>query len=321
MALPLASSSDSLARMRRWIWGRRAFDRDAAPIYLVISILVAFLAVALEYFGFRYDRGFVRGNVIVLGTFLGFAAAARWIGFPRLASMLEAWILLIAVSALTALCAFVAAALDRPLVDAVLAAIDLRLFGFSRDLLASFAVSQPVAFRATVVVYDTLSLQPFVLLPALIAFNQRQRAWMFLLAWSLALAFCLAVSPFAPARGTPPYVLEWIDVFDGARAGSLRTLDASVLTGIITFPSFHAAGAVVLAWGTAASRFMKWPMIALNAAVAVSAVLVGGHYIIDVVAGGAAGAAAVWLAGRVYYGSPRSQRSARAIPEPARLLA
>ncbi len=37
-------------------------------------------------------------------------------------------------------------------------------------------------------------------------------------------------------------------------------------------------------------------MIVLNALVVVSAVLVGGHYIIDVVAGAAVGAAAIYFA-------------------------
>jgi membrane-associated phospholipid phosphatase len=131
------------------------------------------------------------------------------------------------------------------------------------------------------------------LLAVLLLSGQRRQAWLFLTAWSLALAICLAVSPLAPARGTPPYVLEWIDVFHGARDGTMRTLSAQVLTGIITFPSVHAAGAVVLAWGASKARALRVPMAALNVLVVASAVLVGGHYIIDVVAGIAVAAAAI----------------------------
>lgn len=285
MTAPTSMPSQRFSPVRSWMGGRQAFDREALPVYCTILLLALFAAASVVFLGFGWDRSFVLNNVLALGTFLGIAFSARWLGFSRLGSVLEAWMLLLGVSALTAIGAFIAASANLPLIDDELAWVDLRLFGFTRALLASFADEWPLTFSITVEIYNTLSYQPFILLTVLLLSGQRQQAWLFLTAWSLALAICLAVSPLAPARGTPPYVLEWIDVFHGARDGTMRTLSAQVLTGIITFPSFHAAGAVVLAWGASKVRALCLPMIVLNALVVVSAVLVGGHYIVDVVAG------------------------------------
>src|SRR3546814_3235515 len=88
-----------------------------------------------------------------------------------------------------------------------------------------------------------------MLFRSLVAFAVTRRhdaARRFLGAWALTLAMCLAVFPFVPATGTPPYDLHWLDTFERLRSGALRTLGSESLTGIITFPSFHAAAAVLL---------------------------------------------------------------------------
>ena len=204
---------------------------------------------------------------------------------------------------LTAICAFIAASANLPLVDESLAAIDWRLFHFERTMVVHSAVRFPHFFELMRQIYNTLSPQPFILVTILFAVRRHVSGWSFVLAWSVALIGCVAIFPLTPALGTPPYALDWIGVFNGARSGSLRSIDQSVLTGIITFPSFHAAGATVLACGWTRLRVLRWPMVALNVLVVVSAVLVGGHYIVDVIAGCAIGALAVWLSCKLTFDS------------------
>src|SRR4249920_652744 len=68
------------------------------------------------------------------------------------------------------------------------------------------------------------------------------------------------------------------------RDGSLRDLELLKLAGIVTFPSFHTASAVLYAWAFAPVRFLGPAALVMNTLIASTPVL-GGHYLIDVAAG------------------------------------
>jgi membrane-associated phospholipid phosphatase len=76
-------------------------------------------------------------------------------------------------------------------------------------------------------------------------------------------------------------------------------VELSNLDGIVTFPSFHAAAAVLLAWAASGIPFLRYPMIALNFLMLISAIPIGGHYAIDVIAGSLVAAVSI-VAARVW---------------------
>ncbi|MEO0061728.1 MAG: hypothetical protein RLZZ08_288 [Pseudomonadota bacterium] len=295
-----SKAAPSVARLSDWAQGRSVFDARSAPVYLCIALLASAAGCMALLLGYRWDGGFTGGLSMALGLFIAMAFAARWIGFGNLAGATESCLLLLAISTLASIGAFVAAGLSLPLVDTRLAAIDSAAFGFEHATAVRLMHDWPGFHFACIQIYNTLSIQPFLLLPVLFLCRKDHAAWRFLLAWSLTLIACVAVSPFMPAHGGPPYALNWQDVFDGARDGTRRVIDGTVLTGIITFPSFHAAGAVLLGWGAWCIGPVRWPMLALNAAVIVTAVMVGGHYIIDLVAGGLVAGLAILAAAKVH---------------------
>ena len=103
------------------------------------------------------------------------------------------------------------------------------------------------------------------------------------------------------------------------RSGQIDAIGLEAVSGLISIPSFHACSAVIFAWVFWRYRLLRWPMLATNVLMFVAAVPIGGHYFIDVVAGGAAGALAV-LAARTLErrreaGATRRSRAAR--PRPA----
>ncbi|WJH40368.1 phosphatase PAP2 family protein [Aliirhizobium terrae] len=55
--------------------------------------------------------------------------------------------------------------------------------------------------------------------------------------------------------------------------------------GIVTFPSVHAAVAVLCIWATWNSRWLRYPFLFLNLAMIVSVVTHGSHYFVDAPAG------------------------------------
>lgn len=67
--------------------------------------------------------------------------------------------------------------------------------------------------------------------------------------------------------------------------------------GLIGFPSFHAALAIMAAWFLARVKCFKWPAILLNAGVIVATPIQGGHHLIDIVGGVAVAALAISASG------------------------
>jgi membrane-associated phospholipid phosphatase len=71
------------------------------------------------------------------------------------------------------------------------------------------------------------------------------------------------------------------------RGGSFRVLDLTQLGGVVTFPSFHAAAAVIYVWALWPIRFVRWVGLLSNSAMLVATPIGGGHFLADVIAGAA----------------------------------
>jgi membrane-associated phospholipid phosphatase len=108
------------------------------------------------------------------------------------------------------------------------------------------------------------------------------------------------ISVFLPAAGTYSFLnlspadyphLHPVDDFDHMRHlpllrdGKLRVLEIGQLTGIVTFPSFHAAAAILYLWALWANSWMRVIALICNALLLLSTPIDGGHYFIDVIAG------------------------------------
>ncbi|MFT3976380.1 MAG: phosphatase PAP2 family protein [Sphingomonas bacterium] len=219
-----------------------------------------------------------------------------------------------------------------PYADDMLATLDAWLFGgFDWPTMIEVVRPHTKALLLLSYAYASLNWQPLILLALLCCAGKMVFAWRFLTAWAIALGFCLLVFPFCPAVGgyshfhigpeTIPGVRvmsawEYPVLLGKLRDGSVHVLDLSNLAGIIAMPSFHAASSVLLAWGYGRLRWLYWPFLALNAAMLVSAVPIGGHYLIDVLAGALVAGLSIIIANRwVDAGSRESE------PHPSRASA
>jgi len=72
---------------------------------------------------------------------------------------------------------------------------------------------------------------------------------------------------------------------DGLRAGADTALGLDDLKGLVSFPGFHAAAAVMLGWGYWSLPWLRWLFLALNVAMTLSAIPIGGHDLADILAG------------------------------------
>lgn len=62
------------------------------------------------------------------------------------------------------------------------------------------------------------------------------------------------IDSFAPAVG-----YSYVETLTGLRDGTLRSMNVTAAEGIIAFPSYHAALAVIFGWALWHDRFLRWP--------------------------------------------------------------
>ncbi len=246
---------------------------------------------------------------------VAYSVVARGFGFARTAAAFEG----LAVMAALALPAFLAfallAATDFPLVDERLIAAD-GMLGFNWLSMNEALRAHESVFKHGETIYLSLRWQPTLLVVVLAMTMRHLELWRFVTAWFVALAITMVIFPFTPAVGgfihygldhhDLPHLSEesisgWYGIFDSVRSGTVYKLGANTITGIVTFPSFHAAAAVLLGYGYMAVNWLRWPMLALNVGLFVSSIVIGGHYLVDVLAGGLIAVIAIVIVRRLPY--------------------
>jgi membrane-associated phospholipid phosphatase len=85
------------------------------------------------------------------------------------------------------------------------------------------------------------------------------------------------------------------------RDGSLRIVDLKAVDGIISFPSLHAAVAVIVPYTLRWNKPLFWPILALDCVMLASAVPSGDHYLSDVFGGIVVAVLAILAAGRIQH--------------------
>jgi membrane-associated phospholipid phosphatase len=71
----------------------------------------------------------------------------------------------------------------------------------------------------------------------------------------------------------------------GVRDGTIINISRLAPTGLVTFPSFHAASAVLLAWAAWHIPYLRFPGLILNVLMLAATPLHGSHFLTDVLAG------------------------------------
>jgi hypothetical protein len=84
----------------------------------------------------------------------------------------------------------------------------------------------------------------------------------------------------------------FLDAFNGLRDGSLTKIDVSQVQGVVSFPSFHTMLGVIATYALRDTRALFIPAAIVNAAMIVATLPVGGHHLMDTLAGAAISIAA-----------------------------
>jgi hypothetical protein len=208
----------------------------------------------------------------------------------RMANMTEAWALwfalppaLIALSYLAASCAF-------PLQDVLMERLDGAI-GFDWPVWHHAVLHRPILSFLLSVAY--ISLLPQVIL-SIIYFPATDRSArtreLLLLAGAtgavtvLISAIWPTLGPFAAHGGGDVVYLR--DLL-ALRAGGPWHFELTAMQGIVTMPSYHTVMAVLFTYAFRRTGLVGYGIATLNAAMLLSIPPIGGHYLVDVLAGGA----------------------------------
>lgn len=263
------------------------FEPKSRAAYVLGLFIVAATVVLFYAMGFSISPNL--GLPWFLLAFFVCGPLARRVGHPKIAGALECLgflygeaIFLFTLLPLTAL--------SGPLADARLAAWD-RAIGFDWVAFVTWAKPLVPLFDFA---YRSFALQALFLVSILFYTGNDSRAWRLATSAMIALIICASLYPFFPAVSAMAHygvypIADHEAVVSGPVIAEIkngaRVVTFSMLKGLITFPSYHAAAAVMLAWAAWPVRLIRWPVLALNVVMAVACVVVGSHYLVDVLGG------------------------------------
>jgi len=252
-----------------WIWV------GCSAVLAVIEYLRSEIAIVAD--GALFSMGLI-WCVILLGMILSMRhSPLRAFALPP-----ECLAQLIAVSVICSFLQYPAAKISRPLIDAELAAIDRALY-FDWPACFAWVLRHPMVLNLLSGIYLSLGLQSA--LSCFGAWRQPDRASIWLSANALSLTCCLTVFVIWPAGGAFAYYQpagifsDYLEQFVAVRSGSLTTLAIGQMKGIIQFPSYHAAAAVLLGYAFASlPRWIAIPAFNIEIMLSISAAPIGGHH-------------------------------------------
>jgi PAP2 superfamily len=284
--------------------------------WLVLGMLAACFALSLLFVSFRLTAESVAysyGICLSVGAFAWWRFRQTAPARLRTTFVIGAQAQVLLTTVILAPSTYVAASLGLPLQDEALVAID-RALGLEWRAYLDFVNTRP--WLGDLLGYGYRMIQwPIFAIPLILGMcGHVLRLNQYVLAFALTLAVTTVVSAFVPAvAGFAHFGLTPADYpnlrpladsnhlpdLRSLRAGMLAVLDIREVLGIVTFPSFHAASCLLYAWAFWPIWWMRPVALLANGLMLAATPIDGGHYFIDVFAGLAIAAAAIWFAGLI----------------------
>jgi membrane-associated phospholipid phosphatase len=268
----------------------------------VVFVLLPFSKISLAYIdpaGFTY----------LFAAFLCLTFYCRKRNLLRLAPALEAVSLGLLMTIPILVSTYLAASIDLPLADDALKRADAAL-GFKWMPFIEFIDDHPSIAHTLARAYSSFGVQ-LLALPLILGVTGRcERAYLMIMTYGVICYAASIVSIWFPALGTYTvyglgqdqlqninayYGFASLPDFVAVREQPAFVLSIANASGIVTFPSVHAAGAALCAWAAWDLRPIRYPLAGWNLLMAVSAVTHANHYVVDVIAGITISAASIFL--------------------------
>lgn len=185
-----------------------------------------------------------------------------------------------------------------PYTDALLNGAD-RWLGLDWNAYFAFVAENPPLIWVLEAAYTSLSALSAWALMVLVFLGRTRESEYFAVTFFATAIICTTAGMFFPANAAVVEILErpelvaafpnppgvyHLEFMAALRSGDPIGLDLANLPGLVTFPSFHTAAGIVVAWCLRRTLFF-WPGVVYCSVMIASTPVFGGHYFIDLMAG------------------------------------
>jgi membrane-associated phospholipid phosphatase len=310
-----------------------ALIRAYALPFAMLGLCFTLGVLAFGWLGYTIDAGSWRTIGLILAISASAVLAAAWLGNVTATSSALCLALFLMMPAPLAIISYAAAGLgaNLPLMDSTLARIDAA-YGFEWLAAVAWFNQSPTLIWLLGHAYHGTIVPLIYVMVLLNVIGRRDRIVEFM---TLFIGTCVAaslLSGLVPAIGAyvhfkPDEALRsaisndagvWhLAQFEALRAGTFSHFKLTATEGLVTFPSFHTAAALCVPLalrGLGVLTALAW---AVAGAIIISTIPIGGHYLIDVIAGGALTFALHAALTQARIGAAAMQETPDAAPAPA----
>lgn len=299
-----------------------AGDRQTATKWLVVLAIIGVDIgwILASDFTFQLQSAVKVVGVVTLLLAIGWFYRAKR-PMENFEVMCTETALLLAFSTAGAVLSYLITSFNLPLIDPYLVKSDAFL-GFDWLGYVSAVNARPWLSTASSIVYITTISQIALCVVVLGLSGSIVRSRQLGAAVIISGLICIFTSGILPSAGALGYLrpdadfvasgmpivdLAYKQVFFDLRSGVERFITLDNLHGLIAFPSYHgtlSALVVICLWGV---RYLRWPALALNAAVLMATPVDGGHHLTDALAGICVALIGWYLAGRFAHKVPATR--------------
>jgi hypothetical protein len=287
--------ANTLAKHQTVPWSRIGLNRMARCFILADAALLIVGAFLYSTLGLsiRWSPAVSLGVgalVLLLGLWANYrfsrgSATEYWI-----AEVLFVLVLLIVFVNLVVLGQYAAVSLAFSYADPWLAAADARL-GVYVPALALWTTGHAVAATVMKIAYLSHVPQFGLAVFGLGVLRERDMLWEFAFHFHVCLAIALLALIIWPAVCPPAYygfqpvidMTHLIEQIKGFHDGTSRVVRFDEVEGLVSFPSFHVAGGLLVTWAFRRHPRIWVPLVALNIGNVAATFMLGIHYVIDVI--------------------------------------
>ncbi len=283
-------------------------DLQRMPIIAFSAGLLAAATAIAEFSGIRIDyASWAPLAQVLLGLIFGWLYAG-WRQMPAVQIATEYVFAASLISIAILFYSYATARPALPLADPWLAHADV-LLGFHVPSVVAWIDRSAILSWVFEITYHSMAVQLFTI-PILLALTGKQDAGnRMLLCYALICVIACTISIYFPSiEAFAHYGIRASDLknlsgafgyhfhttFFAARNDEIFTLSLGMTSGIISFPSIHAALAILCGYATWPIRLLRYPGLVWNAFMFAATVPVGAHYGVEVVAGAGLACVVIW---------------------------
>ena len=200
--------------------------------------------------------------------------------------------------ATVAVLSYLAASCAFPLQDVMMERLD-RAIGFDWSAWHDAVLDRPILSWLLLMAYNSLLPQVLLAIIYFSATDRSARIGELLLLAGATLAATVLISAIWPTlgpcaahgqlgvRGERRWRLAYLRDLLALRAGGPWHFELSAMQGIVTMPSYHTVMAVLFTYAFRRTGLVGYGIATLNLVMLLSIPPIGGHYLVDMLAGGA----------------------------------